>query len=77
MKIEKPGEYRMRNGFRAWVRFRRECYSGNFPWIGEREMASGLRCLDSWSNEGGNKTIGKSFFDIVSPISTGESNEDH
>ena len=68
MKITKPGEYRMRNGLRAWVRFRRTNYNGPYPWVGERETERGETVIETWTEKGKrNKDVPESKWDLMPP----------
>jgi len=67
MKIEKPGEYRMRNGLRAWVRFRRLGYDGPYPWVGERELPDGSCEIESWNDYGRQGLHTDSPLDLMPP----------
>ena len=67
MKITKPGEYRMRNGLRAWVKFRRQGYNGHYPWVGEAELDSKVTILETWTDDGLRYADRESPIDIMPP----------
>lgn len=67
MKIERPGEYLMRNGLRAWVKFRRVGAASPFVWVGERESVAAERCLMTWRDDGSRGMTSDDPYDIVSP----------
>ena len=62
------GEYQMRNGSQAWVKFKRTHYDGRFVLVGERESFGDGRVLDTWLNTGENKMTSPSPYDLMSPV---------
>jgi len=67
MKIKGPGEFKMRNGLRAWVKFRRTGYNGTRMWVGEKECTDGTRNIEFWSDYGEHRIHMDSPYDLMPP----------